>query len=379
MARNIVICCDGTGNEIGEHQSNVLKLYRVLKKDATQIVYYDPGLGTMGADNEWGRLKQGTEKVAGLAFGYGLDKFVLDAYNFLASNFKEGDRIFLFGFSRGAYAVRVLAGFINCIGILDENQSNLAGYAFVAYKKIVEGGNFGPVRIFEQALRPQRPPIRFLGLWDTVSSVIVPRRDRMYLPSLRQLAYTQRNPSIQTVRHALAIDERRRMFRPFLWSEGEQYFGGPFKGKSAVPQDVRQVWFAGVHSDIGGGYAEEESGLSKISLKWMVDECPEELKWVRQSVNQIVCGKDRKGSSYEYLEPNPEGEMHESLRRLWWAVEWLPKRTKYREDPSRKSLLGHYFPNAEARRIPPGAEIHSSVKERLTRVPQYRPMNLPQG
>jgi uncharacterized protein (DUF2235 family) len=349
----------------------------VLRKDASQIVYYDPGLGTMGADNEWARLKQGTEKVAGLAFGYGLDRFVLDAYDFLVQNYEEGDRIYLFGFSRGAYGVRVLAGFVNCIGLVDKHQSNLTGYAFVAYKKIIEGGNFGPVRIFEQALRPLRPPIRFLGLWDTVSSVIVPRRDRLYVPSLRQLAYTQRNPSVEIVRHALAIDERRRMFRPFMWKEGEMYCGGPFEGQSAVAQDVQQVWFAGVHSDVGGGYAEEESGLSKISLQWMLEEVPGELNVVTQSVNQIVLGEERKGSSYKYVEPDPAAKQHESLKGLWWGVEWLPKRTKYREDPDRKSLLGLYLPGAERRNIPQGATIHDSVRERMEALPDYRPKNVP--
>jgi len=205
----------------------------------------------------------------------------------------------------------------------------------------------------------------------------VPRRDRLYVPSLRQLAYTQRNPSVQTVRHALAIDERRRMFRPFMWREGEMYCGGPFEGQSAVPQDVRQVWFAGVHSDIGGGYAEEESGLSKITLKWMLDEVPDELKVVTQSVNQIVLGKARKGSSYQYVEPDSAAQRHESLKGAWWGVEWLPKRTKYREDPARKSFLGFYLPAAEKRRIPQGAEIHASVRERMDELQEYRPKNLP--
>ena len=377
MSKNIVICCDGTGNEIEEHQSNVLKLYRVLKKDTQQAVYYDPGLGTMGADNEWGRLKQATEKFAGLAIAYGLDCNVLSAYRFLIDHYKTGDQIYLFGFSRGAYTVRVLAGFINSIGLLSEDQSHLSGYAFVAYKKIVEGKGFQPVRIFEQALRPTRPPIRFLGIWDTVSSVIVPRRDRMYIPSLRQLAYTGRNPSIETVRHAVSIDERRRMFRVFLWREGEQYFGGPFENNSAVDQDVKQVWFAGVHSDVGGGYEEQESGLSKISLKWMIDEAPEGLKFITQSVNQIVLGRNRQNSPYVYAAPDPAGELHVSLKGGWWGLEWLPKRTKYREDTDRKSFLGMYLPGGEARSIPAGAEIHASVGERMDRVPTYHPKNLP--
>jgi hypothetical protein len=167
------------------------------------------------------------------------------------------------------------------------------------------------------------------------------------------------------------------MFRPFMWKEGEMYCGGPFEGQSAVAQDVQQVWFAGVHSDVGGGYAEEESGLSKISLQWMLEEVPGELNVVTQSVNQIVLGEERKGSSYKYVEPDPAAKQHESLKGLWWGVEWLPKRTKYREDPDRKSLLGLYLPGAERRNIPQGATIHDSVRERMEALPDYRPKNVP--
>lgn len=377
MPKNIVICCDGSGNEIEEHQSNVLKLYRVLRKNAQQIVYYDPGLGTMGADNEWGRIKQSTEQVAGLAFGYGLDRNVLAAYEFLANNYKKGDQIYLFGFSRGAYVVRVLAGFINTIGLLNVYQLHLRGYAYVAYKKVVEGGGFKPVRVFEQALRPARPPIRFLGLWDTVSTVIVPRKDRLYMPSLRQLAYTESNPSIQTVRHALAIDERRRMYRPYLWKEGQKFYGGPFDNKSTVDQDIKQVWFAGCHSDVGGGHDEKECGLSKICLEWMIDESPKGLKFVTQSVNQIVCGVDREGSPHRYTPPDPGCTLHTSLKGAWWCIEWLPKHVKHQQDSARGSFLGFYLPAGEARTIPDDAEIHETVQERIDSVPNYRPQNLP--
>ena len=105
MPKNIVICCDGTGNEIADNHSNVLKLYRVLRKNSNQLVYYDPGIGTMGSRNEWERIKQRTEQIAGLAMGYGLDRNVLDAYRFLVTNYKQGDRIYLFGFSHGPWGI----------------------------------------------------------------------------------------------------------------------------------------------------------------------------------------------------------------------------------------------------------------------------------
>ena len=376
MARNIVICCDGTGNEIDDNQTNVLKLYRLLKKSRDQLVYYDPGLGTLGAQSEWARLKQKSEEVAGLALGYGLDHNVIDAYRFLVDHYRKDDRIYLFGFSRGAYTVRVLAGFINSLGLIKPEQSHLAGYAFVAYKQISQQNSFAQVRLFEQALRPQHPPIRFLGLWDTVSSIIVPRRDRFYLPSLRQLPYTQKNPSVQTVRHALAVDEKRRMFKPYLWLEGQEYWGSPYEPRAdenRASQDVQQVWFAGYHSDVGGGQPEMKSGLAKIALRWMIDESPPELGFVKRSVSLLVPEED----SDKYVAPNPEAAEHDSMRKAWPVLEYLPKWAGQHKPRDRKTLLGFYLPRSEPRSIPADAVIHPSVWERWDKDPTYRPGNLP--
>src|SRR5690349_16760904 len=129
--RNIVILCDGTGNEINENISNVLKLYRCLRKtpktQPRQLVYYDPGVGTLSQPGTWNRWRQNFNLVLGLATGYGLDDNVLAAYEFLVNHWQEGDRIYLFGFSRGAYTVRVLAGLIHKIGLIAPEQINLAG------------------------------------------------------------------------------------------------------------------------------------------------------------------------------------------------------------------------------------------------------------
>jgi uncharacterized protein (DUF2235 family) len=115
--RNIVICCDGTGNEISENISNVLKLYRCLRKtektQPRQLVFYDPGVGTLARPDPWHKLKQDFNAILGLATGYGLDDKVLASYQFLVRNYREGDQIYLYGFSRGAYTVRVLAGLIH--------------------------------------------------------------------------------------------------------------------------------------------------------------------------------------------------------------------------------------------------------------------------
>ena len=136
--RDLVVCCDGTGNEIGVNLSNVLKLTRILVKDERQLVYYDPGVGTIAQLATWGRLRQKLREFFGLATGYGLDDNILDAYNWLCSTWKPGDRLFLFGFSRGAYTVRALAGMMTMVGLLRPDQLNITRYALTAYKRAME-------------------------------------------------------------------------------------------------------------------------------------------------------------------------------------------------------------------------------------------------
>ena len=307
--KNIVICCDGTGNEISENISNVLKLYRMLRKtgktEPHQLVFYDPGVGTLARPDPWRKVWQDTITILGLATGYGLDDNVLAAYDFLVRNYEDGDDIFLFGFSRGAYTVRVLAGLVHKVGLVSPQQSNLSGAGLTAYKQfssdaeqgglglnssqLVDGGNEaeqgGPVTRDDQAAQFARilsarwPTIKFVGVWDTVASVIVPRPDRLYLPSLLQLAYTQQNPSVKIFRQAIAIDERRRMFRLQPWEQPQTFMRNRFsKTNNEEPQDILQVWFAGVHADIGGGYPEKESGLSKFPAA--VDDRRSREMWV---------------------------------------------------------------------------------------------------
>jgi uncharacterized protein (DUF2235 family) len=140
MPKNIVVCCDGTGNEISENISNVLKLYRVLRKtgktNPPQVVFYDPGVGTLARPNPWTKFLQDTRAVLGLATGYGLDDNVLAAYQFLIDQYQEHDDICLFGFSRGAHTIRVLAALLHKIGLLAPQQRNLDGAALTAYKQI---------------------------------------------------------------------------------------------------------------------------------------------------------------------------------------------------------------------------------------------------
>ncbi|WFU40839.1 DUF2235 domain-containing protein [Bradyrhizobium sp. CB82] len=403
--KNIVICCDGTGNEISENISNVLKLYRCLRKtDRTrprQLVFYDPGVGTVTEPTTWHRWKANVNLVLGLATGYGLDDNVLAAYCFLVQHYAPGDQIYLFGFSRGAYTVRALAGLIHKVGLIAPEQANLAGSGLIAYKQysgtgrgndlpdLADAGSdedgplptdrFDLAAQFARITSSRWPTIRFIGVWDTVASVIVPRPDRLYWPSLEELAFTLANPSVKIFRQAIAIDERRCMFRLKEWIEPQQFWSNRFvPDEKKEPQDILQVYFAGCHCDVGGGYAERESGLSKYPLLWMIDEAIKAgLHFNPRTVNQLAWGVQRKNSPFSYVAPSVKGEMHDSMTPAWRLLEYIPKSATYKEWPERQVYFGFYIPDCEPRVIPAGAHVHESVVQRMADVPEYRPVNLP--
>ncbi|QAU44593.1 DUF2235 domain-containing protein [Bradyrhizobium guangzhouense] len=408
--KNLVICCDGTGNEISENISNVLKLYRCLRKtDKTQprqVVFYDPGVGTVTEPSTWHQIKADVNLVLGLATGYGLDDNVLNAYCFLVEHYAAGDKIFLFGFSRGAYTVRVLAGLIHKIGLISPEQKNLAGSGMVAYKQFSDTGRGNIVEDLKDVAVDEQGPlpkdafdlaaqfaritstrwatIHFIGVWDTVASVIVPRRENFFFVfSMEELAFTRVNPSVAIFRQAIAIDERRRMFRLNKYEEPQDFWSNRYvRDEKKVPQDILQVWFAGVHSDVGGGYPEAESGESKYPLIWMIEEAAKAgLNFNPRTVNQLAWGIQRKNSPFRYVPPgyadDKADQLHHSLTGAWWLLEFIPKSAKYREWPERKEFLGFYIPDGEPRLIPEGAHVHESVLKRMDVEPDYRPVNLP--
>jgi uncharacterized protein (DUF2235 family) len=380
MSKNIVVCCDGTGNEVEGNLSNVLKLFRITQKNADQRVYYTPGIGTIGSRDPWSRLKQNTKAVFGLATGYGLDNDILGAYRFLCDHYEKDDDIFLFGFSRGAYTVRALGGFIHMVGLLPVAQLNIANYALSSYKRASEDDNLSIAWNFSRIAGGRRVTIKFIGVWDTVATVIVPRRDRL-IPMLQTLPYTRKNPSVQVFRHAMSIDERRRMFRLNRWTVPQPFVANPFD-KAGIPQEqaIKQAWFAGVHADVGGGYPEAQSGLSKFPLDWMIEEAKAHgLKINVAMRNHIVRGHPREGGRNVYVKPDPAGKLHKSLTWQWRPLEWIPKSTKWQEW-KRWRLLGCYIPNGEPRKIEDPIQtpiIHESVRERMTTIPAYKPVNFP--
>ncbi len=357
MPKDIVILCDGTSNEISANRTNVLRLYGCLRKTEAQLVWYDPGVGTFGSDNSWFRLRRRSAELLGLLTGWGLDQNVKEAYRFLVERWEPGDRIWLVGFSRGAYTVRVLAGFIAAIGLMTPVQLNLLDYAFRAYKRAngddIDSKEFSEVRLFRRILQPRDVPLAGLALFDTVASVIEWGR---YLPRLRSHALTRSNPAVAAVRHAVALQERRVMFRPQLW-------------KLVPGQNLREVWFLGAHGDVGGGYPEAELALAKIPLAWMIGELRGlGLRFDTAVVDNLVCGE----GPGRHVGPDPTAAPHRTMTWAWSILELVPARRRSRRDPDR---LEWYLPLGQPRDVPADASVHHSVFESGRPVPP----NLPPG
>ena len=313
--KNIVICCDGTGNEYGHNNTNVVETYILAVKDASQVVYYDPGVGTGGWEYHEGSGK--LTSLADQATGYGLQKNVEDAYRYLMGCYEKGDRVYLFGFSRGAFTVRSLAGMLYKCGLLGAGAGNLVEYASKVYntpKNAVIARGFR--KTFGRAC-----PVYFIGVWDTVASLALNAGKLFHDAKL--------NPEVVHGFHALAIDERRNDFPPFLWDEH----------RVRTNQTIEQVWFAGVHADVGGGYGER--GLSNIALRWMLGKA-------------VACGMRLEEDRLADRVGNPHDKLHQSFAGFW------------------------IFRGDEVREIPTGAKIHKSVFERRDDPKNdYQPDNLP--
>jgi uncharacterized protein (DUF2235 family) len=322
MAKNVVVCCDGTANEFARDLTNVVKLFRALVKDsAVQACYYHPGLGTMAAPGFVTKTGALVAEVAGLAFGYGLNNDICDAYTFICRNFEPEDKLYLFGFSRGAYTARAIASLLRMYGLLPRDNERQVLYAVrlmwaihglqkrakpraPADPRIAE--YFEMAAAFKATFARQCQP-HFVGVWDTVSSV-------GWLSNPFSLPYTGNNADIAIGRHAVAIDERRAFFRTNLWRRDPD-------PQRAGPKDMKQVWFPGVHGDVGGGYPETQSGLSKIALKWMMDEAAKAGLLLNNETVRLILGQRGQG----FALPDPDACLHNSLTAWWQPVELVPK------------------------------------------------------
>jgi uncharacterized protein (DUF2235 family) len=246
-----------------------------------QVTFYDWGIGT------------DRKRLAGGISGAGIDKNIMDCYRFLVHNYEVGDRLYLFGFSRGAYTVRSLAGFIRNCGLLRREHADRIPAAYRLYRKRSKSSSPNAtqsVRFRREYAVADLTPIEFVGVWDTVGALGIPVPFWGTLGE-REFLFHDTEPSkiVQHARHALAIDENREDFEPTLWSE-----------KPGL--DLKQVWFAGVHADVGGGY--KERGLSHCAGRWMLDEAA------------------RFGLSFEphldaALVPEPADRMHNERKGLY--------------------------------------------------------------
>lgn len=356
IGRRIVILCDGTGNRQPSADdpaaTNVWKIGQALVEDETQTIWYDPGVATgtsrparaaasleRWADRLWlpplatalglaGRLRTVWEA----ATGTGISDNVLDGYSEIARQYRPGDRIYIFGFSRGAYTARAIAGAIRCCGVLRPSNLRYAPALVSLYRAPRSRGMGVPIGT---EFVNRQVPIEMLGVFDTVASLGAPLWGWWFNPrGVRNRALnTSPMPNCRHVYHALAMDERRATFFPTLfWRAGGT--------RSGWTQTLEQVWFRGAHADIGGGY--REAGLSDITLGWMLE---------RAARHGLTLRPDNLAS----LRPDPMARLHdETARRPSWS--WIgtwPRWAKMLPDPAT---------------VGAGISVHESVFERARRV-----------
>lgn len=354
MPKNIVVCCDGTDNEVATDSTNVLRLFRMLERDQRQVAYYDGGVGTLVDPAAISGLRKYFSRRLDAAIGLRVRDNVIAAYRFLARTYQPGDQLYFFGFSRGAYTVRAVAGMIHFLGLLRPESENLVPLAWSVYANEAEAypvsPRFAGGNRFNRCFGVSpKPPIHFIGAWDTVSSF-------GWFWDFQTLPYTAVNPSISHFRHALAIDERRACFPANL-----------FFPQASPGATCKQVWFAGVHADVGGGYPEKEATLAKVPLAWMIREAEALGLLVNPAQCQYLM------DSKDKPPPDPCGPIHESLAGLWKAMEYLPRRS-WDGKAGRMRWQGPH--GGRWRPIEPDSVVHSSVLERMNRM-GYSPRNLP--
>ncbi|KAI0782429.1 hypothetical protein BC629DRAFT_1289360 [Irpex lacteus] len=365
LGRPLIVCLDGTGNEFDEDNSNVIRFYSMLEKgyNDKQMVYYQPGIGTYTSYRPYGGVRRNISKLIDKVTARSLGERVEEAYKFIMNHYQAGDRICIFGFSRGAYTARALAGMIQKVGLLPTGNNQQVHHAYKMYADESESG-WDHSTEFKKA-HSIDVDISFIGVWDTVSSVgtIIQKR----------LPFTTNNTSIKIFRHALSLDERRARFKQsnWLWSSHEDKQKGVKKGDmpkageviremlpsrgAATPTiavdaredetNVREVWFAGCHADVGGGAVlnHVKNRLANIPLRWMIQQCFKTDTGIRFDVKRLrdiglelepdhgerivvaserICVRTKQGED----EKDALCQIHDELlsRRGWWLLEVIP-------------------------------------------------------
>lgn len=346
MSKNIVICCDGTDNKLTINENtNVIHLYSCLQKDAQQLTYYHPGVGTLAPEGIKSKITRNYFKFKDKLFAKSLEDNVKSAYLFLMNHYEEGDQIYLFGFSRGAYTVRMLSGMIHLFGLLHKGNEDHLKYAFEIYS---EGNDLFKLGASFKSKFSKHIDIHFMGIWDTVVAA------GGFLNLYTAFPFSSKLSNVATIRHAIAIDERRKHY--------------DYYKVDAEHPDYEEVFFAGVHSDVGGSYPEE--GLSKLALQWMLGEASAAgLLLNKTKVDEIVFGEGNK-----YQQPNLMLAIHNSLTLSFRIADCIP-RLRYSAD---SFLFNTHFDFRlwPHRQVPSNAKIHESVFQKLQKDPNYKPKNL---
>jgi len=331
--KNIVLCCDGTGNAYSGTPSNVLRTYSWIERSPQQVACYHPGVGTHPLPEGRTRIGRRIRHAKELCVGAGVIPTVVSLYTYLLQHYEPDDNIFLFGFSRGAFTARSIAGMIRKCGILKRTCVDQYVPAIAAYRD----ANLHPDDPNAVKFRAANScggdtiPIRFIGVWDTVGSLGIPLRGLRWLTRRKvQFHDTELSKVVQTACHALAIDEHRHPFLPTLWLE-----------KPKPNQTVEQVWFPGCHSDVGGGYAETD--LSDVTLQWMLGKA-----------SAAGLQLDAEVIAARPLAPKPTGTMHNSKTGL------------YRLTPGDDRVIGAGGTQS----------VHPSALARWDADRSYRPKNL---
>jgi uncharacterized protein (DUF2235 family) len=346
MPKNIIICCDGTDNKLTINENtNVIHLYSCLVLNKEQIGYYHPGVGTIAPNGIRNAIARKWSVIKDAASASTLEANVRDAYIYLMNHYEEGDAIYLFGFSRGAYTVRMLSGLIEMFGLLHKGNDNHLRYALEIYSK----GD----KLFEMANAfksrfSRKIEIHFIGIWDTVVAA------GGLISFYKNFPYSRTLGIAKTVRHAISIDERRKHY--YYYEVSEEH------------TNCKEVFFAGVHSDVGGSYPIE--GLSKIALEWMLGEASNEgLKLDQKKVDKYVFGKKAKYQKPDFTQP-----IHNSLTFMFRIFDFVP-RLRFKKD-------GWFFEMKidfrlwPKRTISDKAFIHESVFKKIEETKNYNPTNL---
>jgi uncharacterized protein (DUF2235 family) len=306
MAKRLVVCCDGTWNRPDETRdgipapTNVSKVALGVAREGSdgtpQLVHYEAGVGT----RRW-------ERIRGGAFGFGLSRNVLDCYRFLVENYEPGDELYLFGFSRGAFTARSTVGLVRNCGILEARNADRIDDAYRLYRARAERTKPSGIEaeVFRREYSHPDSDIGFIGVWDTVGSLGIPI-DGLRLPLLTKrwtFHDTTLSSHVRFAYQALAIDERRGPFKPTLWEQQAD----------ATGQTLEQVWFAGVHSDVGGGYGDPT--LAEIPLLWLVERARERGLAFEPNHFTFPAGKidEERRHTGEQIAPDALGEIHDSL------------------------------------------------------------------